>query len=132
MFSAGVACLRGLVALGLAWSVLTSSDTSAALTGSSKDAATTAGALTLTAVAALDVVLGLGTYFGRYWARVLLMVSDAASIVLAFVVTASGAPLPTLRTSLPHIALGILVLLALTSPRARQYTTLHRRWRRPS
>ena len=106
MFGAVVAWLRGLVALGLAVT-----------------AASTEAAVFLAVVSALDLGLGLATYVGRYWARVLLMATDAVSIVVAFVATTRGSPLPTLSTSLPHVALGILVLLALTSPRARQYTT---------
>jgi hypothetical protein len=75
----------------------------------------------LVVVALLDLGLGTATFFGRNWARVLLMLSCAVTICVAFLATARGGPRPTLGTDLPHVALGILVLLALTSPAARQY-----------
>ena len=69
----------------------------------------------------LGLVLGVATYFGRNWARVLLMLSTTSTILGAFLATTAGDPRPTLTTGLPHIGLGILLLLALTSPAARQY-----------
>ena len=96
------------------------------LAGASSTAAASAGAVALALVATLDMGLGVATYLGRNWARVLLMVSDATTILVAFLLAANGGPRPTLGTGLPHVALGILVLLALTSAGARQYATRHR------
>lgn len=125
-FSAGVTWLRAVVAFVLAGSLLVIPEASAALTGTSTSTAALAGAAVLALVATVDVGLGIATYLGRNWARVLLMAASATTILVAFVVTANGGPRPTLATSLPHVALGILVLLALTSPRARQYATRRR------
>ena len=126
VFGAGVACLRGLVAVVLAWSLLANPDSAMTLAGASSTAAASAGAVALALVGALDIGLGVATYLGRNWARVLLMVSDATTILVAFLLASNGGPRPTLGTGLPHVALGILVLLALTSPGARQYATRHR------
>ncbi|HLN79238.1 MAG TPA: LssY C-terminal domain-containing protein [Nocardioidaceae bacterium] len=123
-FSAGVACLRGLVGLVLAFALFANPDATALAGGAAWEPAIAAATATaLLVVAVLDIGLGLATYLGRNWARVLLMLSCAATIVVAFIATATGAPRPTLGTGLPHVALGILVLLALTSPGARQYAT---------
>ena len=122
VFGAVAACLRGLVAVVLAWSLLADPESVAALTGTSTGAAGAAGAVAL-ALAAADIGLGVATYLGRNWARVLLMLSEVVTIFAAFLVAANGGPRPTLGTSLPHVALGILVLLALTSSGARQYAT---------
>jgi hypothetical protein len=73
--------------------------------------------------AVLDVGLGLATFRGRNWARILLMLFSVVEIVGAFVAEASGGPRPTLGAGLPAVALGILVLLALTSHRSRDYAT---------
>jgi hypothetical protein len=123
-FSAGVACLRGLVGLVLAVVLFANPDTALLAGGAvwgTKIAAATATALLVVAV--LDIGLGLATYLGRNWARVLLMLSCATTIVVAFIASATGGRRPTLGSGLPHVALGILVLLALTSPGSRQYAT---------
>ncbi len=120
-FSAAVACLRGLVGLVLAALLLADpTGTTVVVGGTRWDTETAAVAIV---VAVLDVTFGLATYYGRNWARVLLMLECAATILVAFVAAASGGPRPTLGSGLPHVGLGILVLLALTSPAAREYAT---------
>ena len=122
VFSAAVSWLRALAAAVLAWSLLADPGAAASFTGRAiSTAAASSGALALGLVAAVDVGLGTATYAGRNWARVLLMAVSTVDIVVAFLVTADGGPRPTVTTSLPHITLSILLLLALTSPRARQY-----------
>ncbi len=123
-FSASVACLRGLLGVVLAGLLLAGADLvpggAAVRPTASLAAATAAGFLV---VAAVDLVLGIATFRGRNWGRLLLMVECTATVVVAFAATTGGGPLPTLGSGLPHVALGILVLLALTSPRARRYAT---------
>jgi len=127
-FSAGVALLRGLVGVVLAMILFVDPTAVPDLTGSmARSGIITGTAITLLVVAGLDVGLGLATYFGRNWSRVLLMLSCATTIIVAFVATARGGPRPTLGSDLPHVSLGILVLLALTSAGARQYATRDRR-----
>ncbi len=121
VFSAAVACLRGLVGLVLLW-VLVQPGRAEAATNLSAGGVK-AAAVAVAVVAAVDLGLGVATYLGRNWARVLLMLSTAVTILLAGLAVAHGGPSPTLRSGLPHVALGILVLLALTSPAARQYAT---------
>jgi hypothetical protein len=74
----------------------------------------------------VDLGLGLATFFGRNWARLLLMTGSVIAIVGAFVATAQGGPQPTLGAGLPAVALSILTLLALSSHRARDYATRNR------
>ncbi len=71
----------------------------------------------------VDVGLGLATLHGRDWARVVLMLSCVGTIVGAFAAEAGGGSRPTLGAGLPVVALGILVLFALTSHRARDYAS---------
>jgi hypothetical protein len=127
VFGAGVALLRGLYAgLGV---FLIARDPSAAgpfLSAGHADVAllvseVTAAVLAVSAV--IDLVLGVATFRGRNWARILLMLFSMVQIVGAVVTQASGGPRPTLTAGLPTIALGILVLLALTSHRSRDYAT---------
>ena len=77
-------------------------------------------------VAILDLGLGLATFYGRNWARLLLMLGSVLAIVTAFVATARGGPQPTLGAGLPEVALSILTLLALSSHRARDWATRDR------
>jgi len=66
--------------------------------------------------------------FGKYWrSRPLVFSSSVLTIVVAFVATNQGGPRPTLNSGLPVVALGILVLLALTSPGSRGYAQSSRR-----
>lgn len=122
-FSAGVALLRGAFGVALVGLLAAGLVDAAA---PNRPAAATASTVTATAVvlalvAALDVTLGLAVLRGRNWGRMLLLLSSATTVLVGFVATARGAPTPTLGNGLPHVALGILLLLALTSPSARQY-----------
>lgn len=123
-FSAGVAFVRGLVGVVLAC-LLLANPAALPLSGGAvpRAAVIIEAAALLLVVAALDAGLGIATFFGRNWARVLLMLTCAATIVGAFISQASGGPRLTLGSGLPHVALGILLLLALTSPAARDFAT---------
>ena len=123
VFSAVVTWLRALVGGVLALLVLLDPASTRDLLGGGAGTATVATAVGLLGVAALDVWLGTATYTGRNWARVLLMLASATTVMIAFLAAARGGPRPVLDTTLPHIALGILVLLALTSPDARAYAS---------
>ncbi len=125
-FSAGVACLRGLVGIATV-GLLVVHPASVTLLPDKRASTTIAAAVALVVVAALDIGLGVATYAGRNWARVWLMLSCASTILVAFVAAARGGPRPTLGSNLPHVGLGILLLLALTSPAAREYATRGRR-----
>jgi hypothetical protein len=66
-------------------------------------------------------------FFGRNWARILLMLSCVVTATTAFIGNANGSDVVTLATSLPTVGLSIMVLLALSSHRARDYATRGRR-----
>jgi hypothetical protein len=127
VFGAGVAFLRGLYALFGVLTIVQAPDAAGPFLSADRtdveasSSAVTAAVLAVSAV--LDVGLGLATFRGRNWARILLMLFSVVEIVGAFVAEASGGPRPTLRAGLPAVALGILVLLALTSHRSRDYAT---------
>jgi LssY C-terminus len=74
-------------------------------------------------VALLDVGLAAAVFVGRNWARILLMLSCVLTTTVAFIGNANGAEAVTLATSLPTVGLSIMVLLALSSHRARAYAT---------
>lgn len=124
-FSAAVACLRGVLGVVLGCLLLADANLfSGAVPGGRPSTALAAATATgFLVVATIDLGLGMATFRGRNWARLLLMLDCAVTILVAFAATAGGGPLPTLGSGLPHVGLGILVLLALTSPRARRYAT---------
>jgi LssY C-terminus len=72
-------------------------------------------------IALVDIGLALAVFFGRNWARILLMLSCVLTTIGAFIGNANGSEAVTLATSLPTVGLSILVLLALSSHRAREY-----------
>lgn len=74
-------------------------------------------------VGAADLVLAAMTFLGRTWARLLLMLGSAAFIVEAFFADVRALGPPTLSTDLPAVTTSILVLLALTSHRAREFAS---------
>jgi uncharacterized membrane protein len=80
-------------------------------------------------VAVGDLGLALAVLLGRNWARILLMLFSVVAVVTAFIDNAQHSELITLGT-LPTVAISILVLLALSSHRARNYAARQRRRRR--
>ncbi|WP_308466903.1 LssY C-terminal domain-containing protein [Rathayibacter soli] len=61
---------------------------------------------------------------GSNWARIAAMVFGAIVIIAAFVDAVNGGPRITLFTTLPGLAFDILVMLALSSERARVWSRL--------
>lgn len=130
VFGSGVTLLRALVYLVLAVVVAVSADSLSSLAlkvdvkVSEEQAATLAltGGAALLAAALLDAILAWCVLNGRNWARVWLMSVCAFSTTVAFVANVRGVGSVTL-THLPTIGLSVLVLLALSSHRARDYAT---------
>jgi hypothetical protein len=73
-------------------------------------------------VGLIDIGLATAVFVGRNWARILLMLSCVLSTTVAFIGNVNGAEAVTL-VSLPTVGLSIMVLLALSSHRARDYAT---------
>jgi hypothetical protein len=78
-------------------------------------------------ISLVDIGLAVAVFFGRNWARILLMLSCVVTATTAFIGNANGSDAVTLATSLPTVGLSIMVLLALSSHRARDYATRGRR-----
>ena len=77
----------------------------------------------------IDIGLALAVFPGRNWARILLMLSCVLTTITAFIGDANGSEAVTLA-SLPTVGLSIMVLLALSSYRARQYAVRGRHARK--
>ena len=78
----------------------------------------------------MDIVLAVCVLWGRNWARIWLMSVCVLSTTFAFVANVRGHEAITLA-NLPTVGSSILVLLALSSHRARNYasrTTDRVRW----
>ena len=127
VFGAGVAFFRGLAFLPIALLLLLiSPQYLQQLTLESVDveggrpAFLIAGSV-VALIALVDIGLALAVFFGRNWARILLMLSCVVTTIGAFIGNANGSEAVTLATSLPTVGLSIMVLLALTSHRAREY-----------
>jgi LssY C-terminus len=74
-------------------------------------------------VALIDIGLAIAVFVGRNWARILLMLSCVLTTTVAFIGNANRSETVTLATSLPTVGISIMVLLALSSHRARDYAT---------
>lgn len=126
VFGGGVAVVRGLGTLLIALVMvlvprLVAPQVEVADTdGISQIAVVTIAAAILGVGAVLDILLGVATWVGRNWSRLLLMVYSVITILSAFFSDLSGSQLIGIA-QLPTIATGTLVLLALSSHRAREF-----------
>jgi LssY C-terminus len=132
VFGAGVAFFRGLAFLPIALLLLLipvkywqSIGLESVDIDGGRPALIVAGSV-VAFIALIDIGLALAVFFGRNWARILLMLSSVVTTIGAFIGNANGSEAVTLATSLPTVGLSIMVLLALTSHRAREYATRSR------
>ena len=126
VFGAGVAFFRGLAFLPVALLLffisiqdLQSLDPQSVTVEGGRPALIIAGSV-VAFIGLIDIGLALAVYAGRNWARILLMLSCVVTTIGAFIGSANGSEAVTLA-SLPTVGINIMVLLALSSYRARQY-----------
>jgi hypothetical protein len=126
VFGAGVAFFRGLAFLPIALFLfflstqnLRSLDLEGVTVEGGRPALIIAGSV-VAFIGLIDIGLALAVYAGRNWARILLMLSCVVTTIGAFIGSANGSEAVTLA-SLPTVGVNIMVLLALSSYRARQY-----------
>jgi len=130
VFGGGVTLLRALVYLTLAIVVVVSTESFSNLAlevnvkvseEHAAELALSGGAL-LIAAALVDAMLAWFVLSGRNWARVWLMSVCVVTTTLTFVSNVRGIESITL-SHLPTVGSSVLVLLALSSHRARDYAT---------
>ena len=129
-FGASVALLRSAAIFLLALAAAVAPESLASLLGpeasdlmaSDPTPTTIALAVSLFLLALIDLALGLAVLAGRNWARLLLMAACVFTTVGSFVSSTVGTEAVTLA-HLPLIGSSILVLLALSSHRARDYAS---------
>jgi hypothetical protein len=124
VFGSAISWLQGALYLLVGLFVLATSGELAQLLGpeAGGQGALIVVGIVLLLAAAWDIGLGIATFLGRNWARILLMLGCVVSVISAFVGNAQGSEAITLG-GLPAIATSILVLLALSSHRAREYAS---------
>ena len=124
---ATVAGLRGLVFLlvGIAFLLPPETLTQSRSQAESPVDLTITGVVLLLVWALGDIGLALAVVYRRNWARIVLMLSSVVAIVPGIIDDARHLDVITLGT-LPTVAMSILILLALSSHRARDYTARHR------
>lgn len=125
VFGAGAAVVRGLVTLGTAISVVLMRDQAVValdgpVEGISEMAVIITAAVVIGLFGLIDLLLGVATFVGRNWARLMLMLYSVFATTTAFISSVSGVEVVGLA-QLPTIAGGTLVLLALSSHRAREF-----------
>jgi hypothetical protein len=122
VFGAGVAFFRGLAFLPIALLLLLLPPQYAQGVNieGGRPALIVAGSA-VAFIALIDIGLAIAVFAGRNWARLLLMLSCVVTTTAAFIGNANGSEAVTLATSLPTVGLNIMVLLALSSHRARVY-----------
>jgi hypothetical protein len=74
-----------------------------------------------------ELLLAWLVFLGRNWARTLTMAVSTVAIGLQVIDVARGGPGITLQTNLPGLTLDILLILALSSQRARVYARRDRK-----
>lgn len=133
LFGAGVAIARSLLYLAFAVFLFSkphefakhAREAGIDITAPQAETFATTTALVLCAAALIDVVLGLGVLAGRNLPRLTLMSICVITTTGAFISNARGTDVVT-TARLPTVGLSILVLLALSSHRARDYAVRHR------
>jgi hypothetical protein len=115
--------VRGLLALYLAVSLLTSpdafaSDLAVIPAGAERSVAFWAVAGVLVLFGAAELGLAWAVLLGRNWARLAAMTLSTVAILAQAANVVQGGPGITLQTNLPGLAIDILLLLALSSERA--------------
>lgn len=125
VFGAGVSWVRGAGTILAAVMVIIFRDQAEVdLEGSLQGVSELVVIVIVAAVIALsglvDIGLGVATFVGRNWARLILMLFSVASMIAAFVSSVTGVEVIGIA-QLPTIATGTLVLLALSSHRAREF-----------
>lgn len=129
VFGAGVSLLRACAAILTLIAVLIGAPESLASLeiriGDTDVTTLIAVGIVFGVIAIVDLGLGLAVLGGHNWARLLLMLFSAAATMSAFAADVSGSEVVDLA-QLPTVATSILVLLALSSHRAREYATRRR------
>jgi hypothetical protein len=125
VFGAGVSLVRGIGTVLAALTVIIFREQAdLLLEGSLQDASELVVIIVVAVMIALvglvDIGLGVATFVGRNWARLVLMLFSVVSMIAAFISSVTGVEVIGLA-QLPTIATGTLVLLALSSHRAREF-----------
>ncbi len=130
-FGAGVAFLRGLgfVSIAMLLLLLPAQYAQGLDIEGGRPALIVAGSL-VALIALVDIGLAVAVFVGRNWARIVLMLSSVVTTIIAFIGNTDGSEAITLATSLPTVGLSIMVLLALSSHRAREYAARGRHIRK--
>lgn len=93
----------------------------AGVTAAQTELAVTAATVVVLLFALTEVLLAWFVFLGRNWARTMAMAFSTAAICIQAVDVFRGGPDITLRSNLPGLTLDILLLLALSSKRSRDY-----------
>ncbi|SDK61721.1 LssY C-terminus [Arthrobacter sp. ok362] len=92
-----------------------------AVTEAQAELAVTAGTVVVLLFVLAEILLACFVFLGRNWARTVAMALSTAAICVQAVDVFHGGPDITLQSNLPGLALDILLLLALSSKRSRDY-----------
>ncbi|MDF9752834.1 LssY C-terminal domain-containing protein [Arthrobacter sp. ES3-54] len=92
-----------------------------AVTEAQAELAVTAATVVVLLFALAEILLAWFVFLGRNWARTVAMALSTAAICAQAVDVFHGGPDITLQSNLPGLTLDILLLLALSSKRSRDY-----------
>ncbi|SFT51072.1 LssY C-terminus [Arthrobacter sp. ov118] len=91
------------------------------LTDAQRDLGLTVATVAVVVFALVEVLLSWFVFLGRNWARTVAMSLSTVAIGMQAFDVLNGGPDISLRSNLPGLALDILLILALSSKRARDY-----------
>ena len=92
-----------------------------AVTEAQAELAVTAATVVVLLFALAEILLAWFVFLGRNWARTVAMALSTVAICAQAVDVFHGGPDITLQSNLPGLTLDILLLLALSSKRSRDY-----------
>lgn len=79
---------------------------------------------------ALTLIAPVALFFGRSWARELLMVLYGGNVLIHFIAWVEGGFVVNQQTGIVHVGLSIVMLLVLSSEAITNYTAAIEQWRR--
>ncbi len=131
IIGAALVCARAVAAGVLALSIflfqeahlepLLQPESGAGLTAGQAEAMLLASLVVVLVFGVAELLLAWFVFLGRNWARTSAMVLSASAIVIQVLDVLNGGPGITLQSNLPGLTLDILLILALSSERARVY-----------
>lgn len=126
VFGSLVGAVRGSLYIGVGLLLMVVREVPGIIVDPQTTAGNVGAGIVLILIGLIEVGFAAAVFLGRNWARILIMLSSVVTIGLVFQNSLDTDSRVTLSNDLPTLATSILVLMGLSSYRARNWATRHR------